>query len=117
MTRPINGEFFAGAPGSTDEQFDSWWALWDIPGTKRGKGAARRAFKTALKVAPYDEICRGTVAYMAWCRAENQSIRFTKHPSTFLCGECWADELVPSKPPDPSEEAKRRHREANRARA
>lgn len=77
-----------------DDLFMEWWALWTIPGTKRGRGHARKAFKKALKFATFDELCEGVKTYMAWNIANENPPRHIKHPATWLNAESWADDLA-----------------------
>ncbi len=68
-----------------------WWL--HVP-RKAGKGQARRAFKGARKKADAETLLAGIRRYASEVAGEDSS--FTKHPSTWLNGECWLDE--PPKP-------------------
>ncbi len=70
------------------EEFDSWWALcW----RKVGKGAARRAFAKARKIASYDDLCAAAQAFGEKVRRAGTEERFQPHPSTWLNAERWTD--------------------------
>jgi hypothetical protein len=74
--------------------FERWWSLWSIPGTKRGKGHARRAYIRARRSGIEPEVLAGGVSrYMRWADREAKEPRFIKHPATWLNAESWADEL------------------------
>lgn len=65
--------------------FDSFWQAYP---NKKAKGAARRAFNTAIKRAEFGQIIAGLEAY----KANKEPWRTWMHPATWLNGECWDDE-------------------------
>jgi hypothetical protein len=70
-----------------DPLFSEWYALYP---RKDAKGAARLAFRRALKKASVEEIMEGTRRYAAYVAGKER--RFVCLPATFLNGERWADE-------------------------
>ncbi|MHA1569828.1 MAG: hypothetical protein ACTSXZ_10180 [Alphaproteobacteria bacterium] len=78
--------------------FEAWWILWTIAGTKRGRGHASTAYAKARNLATHDELSGGVIRYMAWCAEVGQPVSKIKHPTTWLNAQSWADDL-------PSEES------------
>lgn len=72
-------------------EFEAWWKLYP---RKDEKGAAFRAFKTALKLVPVETLMAGVRAYAELKRREPE---FIKHGATWLNGHCWNDE-APAQP-------------------
>jgi Helix-turn-helix domain len=69
--------------------FDAFWQQYP---KKVAKGAARKAYVSALNKARPEEILAGAMRY-----SQERSLSdptFTKHPATWLNKECWADESV-----------------------
>lgn len=66
---------------------DRWWPL--VP-RKVGKGAARRAWRTARRKADLEILIAGIQAYASQRNGEDRS--FTLHPATWLNAERWLDE-------------------------
>lgn len=80
--------------------FDEFWNAWTIPGTKRGRGHAEKAFEKALcaKHAPsLPVLVAGVMRYMAHCKLKGVEPEFIKHPATWLRAKGWYDEY-PSAP-------------------
>lgn len=73
--------------GDSGGLFEQWWS--EVP-RKVGKGQARAAFRTALGKAPFEVLLAGIQRYRV--QRDGQEAKFTKHPSTWLNGECWSDE-------------------------
>jgi len=75
---------------NTDAAFADFWRAYP---RRVAKGAARKAFAKAIKngvePAAIIEAARRYAAERA-----GEEARFTKHPSTWLNGECWDDEPV-----------------------
>lgn len=67
------------------KQFDQFW---DAYGHKVKIKDAKAAFVKALKVATFDEIMAGVLRYHA------SKPKFIAHPTTWLNGERWNDEVV-----------------------
>jgi Helix-turn-helix domain len=67
--------------------FEEWWKIYP---RKVAKGAARKAYASALKKATPEQINTGALRYAA--ERTGQDDKYTKHPATWLNAECWADE-------------------------
>jgi hypothetical protein len=65
--------------------FESFWAVYP---RKIGKGAARKAYRNALKRASAEEIAAGAKAYAA----SKPDPQYTAHASTWLNADRWLDE-------------------------
>ena len=80
------------------DRFEEWWSAYP---RKTAKGAARKAWATAVKKTTPDILIaalleqRSTLAMDL--RPEGD---FRPHPSTWLNAERWADELEPQAPTD-----------------
>lgn len=74
---------------SAEAQFEDWYKVYP---RKSGKGAARKAFKAALKKVDLATLDRGRDLYIARLRADGTEDRYVKHPSSWLNGECWDDD-------------------------
>ncbi len=74
-----------------DSAFEMFWRQYP---RKVAKGAARRAHDKALKMTDANTILAGAMRYAAERAEENP--RYTKHPGTWLIGECWNDEPTPT---------------------
>ncbi len=75
--------------GQTMTDFDEFWACYP---RKVAKGAARRAFAKALKIASMEEILEGVARYRQEIRQKSTEPQFICHPATWLNQERWADE-------------------------
>lgn len=71
-------------------EFDQWWLAYP---RKVARGAAKRAFPKARKLADLGELIAGAQRYAASADPE-----FTCHPASWLNAERWLD--MPEKPPD-----------------
>lgn len=79
------------------EAFDVFWSVYPA---KVGKGAAKRAFPAALaKAGSIGVLVAGVMRYRD---DPNRSPRFTKHPATWLNGECWDDQPIEGSNVSPS---------------
>lgn len=78
---------------SDDEGFEHWYSSYPL---KRGRGQAVRAFKTAMKKTTLDILIKGAVQYRDDPRRKPD---YTKHPATWLNGECWRDQASALPPP------------------
>ena len=77
-------------------QFDTFWRVCP---RKIGKGAARKAWATAMQIATGEEIIAAMQAQvLAGVFAE---IKFTPYPATWLNAERWEDEIVTAGGADP----------------
>lgn len=73
---------------------DTFDVFWSIYPRKAAKGAALKAWGKATKRATADEIIRAAAQYRD---DPNRDDQFTKHPTTWLNGDCWTDEALPAK--------------------
>lgn len=90
-TRPKpDQEHSRGALGPYDSLpgFGEFWAAYPL---KKAKRAASKAYRTALNRCGGDPalIAKAAAAYRDDATRE---ARFTKHPATWLNGDCWTDE-------------------------
>jgi len=70
-------------------------AFWDVYPRKAGKGQARKAWAAARRRhVPPEVMVRGAMAYAA---DPNREDAYTKHPATWLNGECWGDDALPDR--------------------
>jgi hypothetical protein len=72
------------------EQFEQFWRTYP---RRIGKGAARKAFEKALKLATFEEIMTGITRQLPYYSSREQ--QFIPHPTTWLNQERWADEPQP----------------------
>ena len=81
---------------SVDDGFDLFWSHYP---RKVGKGAARKAWKTAIKKADIVLLQESALLYRLTCPKDPQYIA---HPASWLNAERWADEPVNPEPqPEP----------------
>ncbi|QGW24260.1 MULTISPECIES: helix-turn-helix domain-containing protein [unclassified Dietzia] len=80
----------AGAPHMDDEEFQKFW---DVYPNRRDRKRAYPFFVEARTRASLDAIVAGAQRY-----ADDPNRDLTKDPKTWLAGECWNDELIPSRP-------------------
>ena len=92
------------ANGADDSEFEKFYSLYP---NQKARGAAERAFRTALKAAPLETILAGVKRYAA--AVEGKDPQYIKHPATWLNGKCWADI-------DPKAELDAKRRAADKAR-
>jgi DNA-binding transcriptional ArsR family regulator len=71
------------------DRFDEFWSVYP---RKTAKGQARKAWPAATRKVNPEVIIKGAMRYRD---DPNRTDRFTKHPATWLNGECWADEPLP----------------------
>lgn len=85
------------------DEFERFWAIYP---RKTAKGTARARWKSAVaKAGSVEKILAGAQRY---ARDPNRDPRYTAHAATWLNGERWEDEPLPSvtgsngaRPPDP----------------
>ena len=70
--------------------FDDFWNLYP---RKIGKGHARLAWARAIKKAPAQIIIAALQEWLTYIQIENIESRFIPHPTTWLNGERWEDEI------------------------
>jgi len=81
-------------PSDPSAVFASFWAVYP---RKIGKAKARTAFASALGKTSADDLVTGARRYADYVAWSTQDPRFVKHPTTWLNGECWEDDL-PQRP-------------------
>lgn len=79
-----------GGQAASESRFDEFWNQYPI---KVGKGAAKRAWTKATKVAAPDLVIAGAVRYAENVVAREIPREYIAHPSTWLNRESWDDEL------------------------
>lgn len=81
------------------ENFEQWWKEYP---RKIDKKKALEKFTTILadKKATLEEIIAGAKKYALHCQEEKTEIRYIKHPTTWLNGECWQNEYTTATPED-----------------
>lgn len=92
--------------GKKEEEYISaiFEQFWQHVPRKVGKGQARKAFNAALKKTDIETLLAGIKAYADSRHGEDP--QFTKHPTTWLNGECWADDHAGGhgfEPPSPED--------------
>jgi len=93
------------SPSAEHESFEMWWS--QVP-RKVGKGQARRAFTTALRKVSLGELVEGIRRYAYSVTAAGTAPAFIAHPTTWLNGERWLDDLPDAEPSAPTSEADKR---------
>lgn len=74
-------------PADADEDFDDFWTRYP---RKVAKGAARKAWKSALKKTDAQTIINGARCFDL--RVHGSDPKFIPHPASWLHGERWTDE-------------------------
>ena len=97
-TRPVPKNKPSSSAQLTDNDPD-WSAFWAAYPHKVGKGAARKAWKSAIKKADPAEIIAGAERYRA---DRGRDPKYTAHPSTWLNGERWSDQRTETQQPQKS---------------
>lgn len=91
------------------QERDLFNEFWKEYPRKLDKGAAYRAFRSALKRASFEQILSGVIAYR---NDDDREIEFTKYPATWLNADSWENEIAPSPDSEAAERARlRRERE------
>ena len=91
----LNESQESNTSSSVDDGFDLFWSHYP---RKVGKGAARKAWKTALKKADVVLIQESALLYRLTCSKDPQYIA---HPASWLNAERWADEPMTPEQPEP----------------
>jgi hypothetical protein len=81
-----NSEEESESPPSENSQFERFWVAYPKRVARR---VAAKAFAAALKRADVETIIAGALRYATERASEDP--KFTKHPSTWLNGDCWED--------------------------
>lgn len=74
-------------------EHDGFDAFWEAYPKKADKGAARRAWAKAVKVAEVSVIIAGARAYAQHPDTHRDGGRYIKNPATWLNAESWGNEL------------------------
>jgi hypothetical protein len=88
----INQSQEPSTSSSDDDGFELFWSHYP---RKVGKGAARKAWKTALKKTSAINLQESALLYQLTCPKDTQYIA---HPSTWLNAERWTDETMNPEP-------------------
>jgi len=75
------------SPKIDDAEFDQFWRVYP---RREAKGAARKAYERARKTITAEIIVEGAIRYAR--ERAHEDPKYTKHPATWLNGECWGDE-------------------------
>jgi len=75
-----------------NQEFEEWWNLWTIPGTKKAKGGSRRKYDTVRKTTDHAELCSGLTRYLQHCKQSGTPVSMIAHPKTWLNGGYWSNE-------------------------
>ena len=88
----INNIYKKNTKKSFSQEFETWWSEYP---RKVAKGQAEKIFSRLLekKKVSFNELLDGVKRYAEHCRNQNTESEYIKHPSTWLNGECWADEF------------------------
>jgi hypothetical protein len=80
----------------TSEQIETAFGrFYEVYPRRVGKGAARKAFTTALKKATAQTLVDGARLYAGVVQREQREAQYVKHPSAWLNGEHWEDDYGP----------------------
>lgn len=74
------------------DAFEHWWSIYP---RHTAKGAARKAWAAAVKKAGDVELLFAGARRYSDDPARDP--KYTKHPTTWLNGECWGDEPLPAR--------------------
>lgn len=72
------------------QQFEQFWAAYP---RRIGKGAARRSFERALRLATFEDIMTGLNRQSQYYASKEA--QFIPHPTTWLNQERWSDDPQP----------------------
>jgi len=87
-----------GLPKASEADFKTWWQQYPKHVAKEAAAKAYQRIVGSGK-ASVAELMAGVLRYAA--EREGQEPQFTKHPSTWLNGACWADEPQAPAPAQP----------------
>lgn len=77
------------AAQSMESDFAEWYAAYP---RKKKPADARRAYVRARKIAPKDTLLAGAVALARLVRSQQQDLKFTPYPASWLNAGSWDDE-------------------------
>lgn len=75
-----------------DLEFDRFWSLYP---RKVDKKNARKVWDRSIQRTRPEKITAGLADRVLWWEASGTPMRLIKHPTTWLYGECWNDEIEP----------------------
>lgn len=78
-------------PATTGARFEEFWAVYP---RKAAKPQGRKAYLVALKRTDHQTIVDGARRY---ADDPNRDPGYTKHPATWLNGDCWGDDPLPQR--------------------
>ncbi len=81
----------AGVPAVSPLGFDQWWQSYPL---KKDKGAARRAWSTAIKKTDAATLIAAAMQYR---NDPNRDPSFTKYPASWLNAEAWENGPLPAR--------------------
>lgn len=87
--------------GLTPTESLAFEEFWNVYPKHTAVGAARGAFKAALKIGTLEEILDAAGRYAAGCRESGTPEEYRKAPANWLRGECWKDAPVDDPPAEP----------------
>jgi len=79
----------------TENAFEDFWQAYP---RRIGKGTARAAFAKALTLSDAETIVSAARFYASFCKETGIEQQYIPHPSTWLNGERWEDDLESEKP-------------------
>ena len=82
------------APSPASDYPADFEAFWSVYPRKAGKRKALAAWKRARKRVTNDELIAGALRY---AQDPNREDRYTKHGESWLNGDCWGDDPLPSR--------------------
>ena len=88
---PTNRPLTTHEPSINQQSFDEWWDVWP---KKVAKGAARTAYKTAMKKTTHDNLMACTRAAVKIWERDRTEKKFIPFPATWLNQERWEDETL-----------------------
>ena len=91
------------------EYHDDFSTFWTTYPRRIGKRHALKAYNAAIKRGiSVADILRGAVTVAEQVKAGRQELAYVKHPSTWLNGDCWEDEVLDPEPGYQSPQGPRR---------
>lgn len=94
QSRPMNHPI---EPSIESPDFEKFWNVYPI---KVGKGAAKKAFEKAIRMASVEDIIKGATRYKL---DPNRVDAYTAHASTWLNAQRWLDDPLPVRVISPDE--------------
>lgn len=88
---PTNRPLTTHEPSINQQSFDEWWEVWP---KKVAKGAARTAYKSAMKKTTHDNLMACTRAAVRIWERDRTEKKFIPFPATWLNQERWEDETL-----------------------